>query len=342
VELARAYATYANQRLLSNDYQAAADLAGRAQQLAAQLGVMDIYSDALNTQAVCLRVGGRPWSGQLRRALDIALSSGHHAEAARAYHNLIDGHLQRFEFAAAEEYLTDGIAFCDEHDITAIARCLRVERACVLELTGRWDQAVELSAELLPDTVRSPRNRVLALTQLGLIRARRSEPGAWGYLDEASALAADSAEPRFKVITRLARAEAHWLDGTTGDARREAELAYAASQDGDTADRGRAATWLLRTGSVPQASGEVAEPYRLLLDGDAKAAAAAWARLGNPYDTALAGYDAADRVSLRETLQIAARLGAQPLARLARQRLRWVESGSAPTGPHPGLTAGRS
>ena len=52
VELARAYATFANQRMLYADNDAAIDLALRAQALATRFGATDIYSDALNTHAV--------------------------------------------------------------------------------------------------------------------------------------------------------------------------------------------------------------------------------------------------------------------------------------------------
>ncbi|HMH39063.1 MAG TPA: AAA family ATPase, partial [Streptosporangiaceae bacterium] len=50
VELARAYATFANQRMLYADYDVAIVLARRAQALAIRFGATDVHSDALNTQ----------------------------------------------------------------------------------------------------------------------------------------------------------------------------------------------------------------------------------------------------------------------------------------------------
>ena len=47
VELARAYATFANQRMLYADYDVAIDLARRAQALAVRFGATDVHSDAL-------------------------------------------------------------------------------------------------------------------------------------------------------------------------------------------------------------------------------------------------------------------------------------------------------
>ena len=80
--------------------------------------------------------------------------------------------------------------------------------------------------------------------------------------------------------------------------------------------------------------GEVAEPYRLLLDGDLVGAAHAWTRLGCPYDAAMALTDASDEEALREALRIVTRMGAQPAARIIRQRLRALGARSIPAGPH--------
>ncbi|HET9967079.1 MAG TPA: BTAD domain-containing putative transcriptional regulator, partial [Streptosporangiaceae bacterium] len=145
VELARAYATYANQRMLYADYDVAIDLALRAQALAIQFGATAVHSDALNTQAASRSAQGLDWSGQMRRALDIALAGGHHIEAGRAYTNLVGIHAGQREFAEAGRYLEPGIAFCVEHDVTTYAICMRGEQGNILERTSRWDEAVALS-----------------------------------------------------------------------------------------------------------------------------------------------------------------------------------------------------
>ena len=80
--------------------------------------------------------------------------------------------------------------------------------------------------------------------------------------------------------------------------------------------------------------GEVAEPYRLLLDGDPACAANAWTRLGCPYEAAMALADAPDEEALREALGIAIGLGAPSAARIIRQRLRVLGAQSIPAGPH--------
>ena len=99
--------------------------------------------------------------------------------------------------------------------------------------------------------------------------------------------------------------------------------------------RGAVAVWLRRLGSPHLMEGEVAEPYRLLLDGDPVGAAQVWTRLGCPYEAAMALADSPDEQALREALSIVIGLGAQPAARIIRQRLRGLGARSIPSGPHP-------
>jgi hypothetical protein len=129
------------------------------------------------------------------------------------------------QFAEAEQHFTVGIAYCDERDINSYARCLRNDRITVLEHTGRWTQALALSTELLGQRSSSPINRLVPLNLIGVIRARRGEPGARDYLDKALVLASGTGEPQHIVPVRLARAEAFWLEGELDAAVRETELA---------------------------------------------------------------------------------------------------------------------
>jgi DNA-binding CsgD family transcriptional regulator len=166
------------------------------------------------------------------------------------------------------------------------------------------------------------------------MRARRGEPGIWECLDEAAVTADEAGEPQQQIPARLARAEAYWLEGRPDAARREAELADDACATSSAWHRGAVAVWLRRLGSPRPMRGEVAEPYRLLLDGDPAGAANAWTRLGCPYEAAMALADAPDEEALREALGIAIGLGAPSAARIIRQRLRVLGARSIPAGPH--------
>jgi DNA-binding CsgD family transcriptional regulator/tetratricopeptide (TPR) repeat protein len=347
-ELARAYSGLAASRMVNSAHEAAIGLAVQAAAIAENLGAPDVLSDALNTQGCSMASTGGDWEGYLRRALSVALSAGLDDQAGRAYGNLYSVSIEQWRFAAAERYFTDGVAFCDEHDVGAHAAFLRSERLVALERTGRWDEAVELGSALLSSAGRSPAARLRLVHVLGLLRSRRGEPGAWAYLDEAAAAAEATGEPQWIVPVRLARAEAHWLQGEPQLAAREAELADDAAAGADQWERGQVGAWLRRTGSSRPPRGnpdDLAPPYRYLLAGDAAAAARLWADLGCPYEAALGLQDADQENMLREALSMVDDLGAPATARAIRQKMRRIGIRSVPAGPraatrhHPlGLT----
>ncbi len=344
VELAWAYASLAAMWMVRRANGDAIELARRAQAVAGPLGLTEVLSDALNSEACAVHATGGEWAGTLRRALDTALAGQHEAEVARAYVNLHSCSVADRDWALAERYFTEGAAYCDDHDITTYSIFLRSERTSVLERTGRWGEAVAICLELLHQGP-SPNIRLCPLCRLGMIRARRGEPGVWECLDEAIEHADGAGESQSIVPVRLARAEAFWLDGNLADARREAELADDAAAGCDRWDRGAVAAWLQRTGSSRPPRGELAPPYRRQLDGDWAGAARLWMDLGCPYEAGLALLGSADEASLREALWIFSDLGASATVRFTRHKMRRLAIRSIPAGPrtatreHPlGLT----
>ena len=338
-ELARAYAALAGQLMMLAENDAAIGLALRAQEVAARFGAADVRSAALNTQAACMSATDVEWAGQMRRALDIALAGNHHDQAARAFANLCEIYVLKREFAVAERCLAEGIAYCGEHDLTTYTFRLLGSQSAMLDYTGRWDEAIALDEEILASAGPSPAIRLWTLIRAGALRARRGEPGIWECLDEAVVTADETGQPQWRVPARLARAEAHWLHDRPDAARYEAELAADACIGLDCWHRGAVATWLRRTRSPRLVHGKVAQPYRLLLDGDPAGAAQAWTRLGCTYDAAMALADAPDAGALREALGILTSLGARPAARMIRQRLRSLGVRSIPVGPRTATRA---
>jgi DNA-binding CsgD family transcriptional regulator len=95
---------------------------------------------------------------------------------------------------------------------------------------------------------------------------------------------------------------------------------------------GELAFWQSRAQSEHLRTRNIAEPYRLMIDGDWQAAANAWKRLGMPYERALALSDGPE-AALREALEILEPLGAGPLTAMVRQRLRDLGARRIPRGP---------
>jgi len=344
-ELASAYGSLASLRMVNYEHEEAIELAHRAQAIAGPLGRTDIVSDSLNTEACSLLGVGGDWAATMRRALDVAVSGGHEAQVGRAYVNTYAMYVDEKAFAGGEAYYTDGVVYCDEHDLTSYSIFLRSQRTNMLEKTGRWDEAVAIAGELLLRGGPSPGIRLCPLNRLGTIRARRGEPGVWECLDEAVGYADGAGEAQNIVPVRLERAEARWLEGDQAAAVREAELAHDSGAGCDQWGRGALAVWLRRTGSSRELPRGLAEPYQRQLDGDWAGAARFWRDLDCPYEAALALLDAAEEDALREALEILTGLRAAAVIRVARKKMRDLGFRSIPAGPraatreHPlGLT----
>jgi DNA-binding CsgD family transcriptional regulator/tetratricopeptide (TPR) repeat protein len=344
-ELAQAYATLAALRMTCNENDEAIGLARQAQHLARSLGAPDVLADALNTEGCAASATNPAWVELIRRSLELAISRNLPNQAGRAYGNLYAISCDQFRFDESEQYYRDGIAYCDQNDLDTHSYFLRASRTAVLEHRGHWDEAVAISALLLEESSAAPLNQICAHTQIGVIRARRGEQGAWSALDSAIANAAPTDQPQYLVPTRLARAEAFLTEGRASEARHEAELAADAAHDIDPWMRGTLRRWLDRTGSNRIVDGPIADPYRLQESGEHGAAAHAWDELGCPLDAAFALLDSSDEDQLRDALRRLDALGAKATAALARQKLRQIGARSVPVGPrratraHPlGLT----
>jgi DNA-binding CsgD family transcriptional regulator/tetratricopeptide (TPR) repeat protein len=331
-ELAEAYHRVAGDRMRELRFEDAFALARQAQELAGRLGARAVQSSALNLQACAAGYCGREWEDPLREALAIALEHNAPVEAGYAYTNLHEMSCASRRFAESERYYLAGAAYCEEHDIGVYLCCLQGVRTATLERLGRWDESVALGAVVLRRMLSSPINRMVPLGTLGRIRARRGEPGAWECLDDAMAAADGTGDPQYVVPARLGCAEARWLEGDLPAAHREASLAELAADGADPWLAGEAAAWLRRTGSPGKPRGDLAEPYRLELDGNWRDAAKLWDELGCPYDAALAMLGAAEEPALRKALDICLDLGAAATARVIRRAMRQLGIRSIPVG----------
>jgi DNA-binding CsgD family transcriptional regulator/tetratricopeptide (TPR) repeat protein len=338
-DLAEAYAHLAADRMEDGRHDTAIGLARRAQALAGPLGLPGVLSGALNTEACATGSQGGDWTALMKHALEIAVAGRLQAQAGRAYANMHAMYSAARRFGEAQRCFTEGIAYCDEHDIGTYGTCLRGERTSVLEKKGQWDESASLCVELLTGSDASPVNRINPLMSLGKIRARRGEARAWEPLDEAVAAADGTGEPQWIVPARLARAEAHWLAGQPDSAARDAEVADDLCARGDAWDRGAVAVWLRRAGSRRPARGGLAEPYRLQAAGEWEEAARLWTALSCPYEAALARHDSGEETALRQALKMFHDLGATAAAQVTRQKMRRLGIRSIPAGPRTATRA---
>ena len=176
------------------------------------------------------------------------------------------------------------------------ARYLRVYSARTELDRGRWAAA----ARAIPPTVERPGTvlaRIGALVVLGLLRARRGDPGPWVLLDEAAELAERSGELQWTAPVCAARAEAAWLGGR-GDVETDSAAVLQACVDGRAGWWAGEIAWWRRCAGIDEPVPPMPpSPGRSCSAGAAPAAAAAWRRVGCPYEEALALAESDDRTT---------------------------------------------
>jgi hypothetical protein len=312
-ELAMAYSNVAQLRMLAGRADDAVSWGEQAIALAEELGEQEILAHALNNVGTALlNAGGPAGIGHLERSLAIARAHDMEEHVARAETNLASGLVVARDYAHAGEHLDAGMAYCAARGLDSWWHYMRGFKARSLLDQGEWAAAAELAGVILdvPDLV-AP-SRITPLVVLGLVRARRGESGSWQALDEALALAAPTGELQRLAPVAAARAEAWWLEGRL--ARIEDELHDALLFAAEAAQpwiTGELRLWLRRAGQdEPHLPARIAEPYRLELAGEWRAAADAWSVIGCPYEAALALAGSGDAALQREALGGLQKLGA--------------------------------
>jgi len=339
-ELAWAYAGHATDFLVMGRTDDGLAMIGKARDLGERLHRPDIVSYTLNAIGCGLAETGRDGSTALGQALRVALDADLPDAAGRVYTSLQEGATRQHRFAEAERCYTEGMAYCEGREIGVYSLCLMGGQAVALLLQGRWDEAVDLSLQLLSRPNISPANRLNPVRVLGSIRGRRGEPGAWELLDELLALAEGTGEPQWLVPARLARAELRWLSGQADLALEEARQAYdLAAGYVDPWVFGSAAVWMARLQAPASLRRGLEEPFALEIAGDWRAAAETWDRLGRPYDAALARLGSADEADLRQALTALDELGARAAAAAARRRMKALGVRAIPRGPRAATRA---
>jgi DNA-binding CsgD family transcriptional regulator len=294
----------------------------RALELARGLGDRATEAHALcNIGGALLGRGDRTGYAAVERSLALALEDRLEDHAARAYRTVLFYAVLIHDFARAQQTFQDGVEYCEERGIFSHSAYIRAYyTTCELD-RGCWTEAARMATELLQGSeVTGVQQRITILATQALVRLRRGDPGADAFLTGRSASAPSEAQPHRPRRARGALS----VPGTCGDTSTSAREAVRglAHVRGYTSPwiKGELLFWVSRVQPVDSAD-DVAEPYRLMLQGQWRAAAQAWQHLGMPYEQALSLAQGPED-ALREALGILDGLGAAPLAAMVRLRLR--------------------
>lgn len=342
VQLARAYGTQAYLRMLDRDRDEALAWGRKAIALAEHFQDIPTLCGAYNALGSARLVAGEVLEGceALQTSLRLALEAGLDADAARAYANLGSGSGEVYQFALAERFLAEGIAYATEHDLDVSRGYMVAWQALTHPYLGRWNEAAEAAVAVLQRPSAAAISRIMALVALGRLRARRGDPEVWTVLDEALDLADRTATLQRIAPARSARAEAAWLAGDRERTAREAQAAYdSALQHRHPWFAGELAYWQWKAGALRDVPGWIARPFRLQLEGCWAEAAAEWKALNCPYEAARALSEGDEPAALKVALLEFERLGATPMAQALSRRLRELGVKGIPRGPRPSTRA---
>jgi DNA-binding CsgD family transcriptional regulator len=330
-------------RMLDRDNAEAIDMGRRAIELGRRIPAAAVsVAMAWNTVGSARILLGDIEGGQadLETSLELSRELGNDRQVAGAWSNLTSALGEMYRFADAAPYYVAGMRFATERDLDATAFYLQAWQALMLVHRGQWSEGGALAASVLARAGTSTISRTMALLALGRLRARRGDPDAWAALDDALALSVPTHTLQRLGPVHAARAEAAWLEGDlvrTGEEARAAwDLAVAHAHPWHI---GELAWWQARAGSpIELDTSAAAEPWRLLLDGGWREAAAAWESLDCPYEAARARLEG-DVAAVEEAHATFDRLGARPATAIAARRLRELGASTIPRGRRPATRA---
>jgi DNA-binding CsgD family transcriptional regulator/tetratricopeptide (TPR) repeat protein len=343
-ELAMAISARSQLAMLCEDSQVAIELGIRAVTLARTLDDAEIISHALTNlgTATFFGPGGERGRGLIEEGFVLAAGTGHDEHAVRALVNLATGTLmRRRDDRRVDDDIQRALRFARERELDGYLQYMHGVRATLRVRRGEWRAAEADARESLAMGKQFGVSQCPSLLVLGRLAARRGDPSAGATLDEAWERAVETQELQRLAPAAAARAEHAWLDG---DLEATAAIARPAYELADELDdpwaRAELAFWLWRAGAPAPPREDDPRPYAASIAGDWRAAAAAWAEIGYPYERAEALSEADDGQARLEALTAFDAFGAERSARRLRRRLRADGVRRIPRGPRAASKAG--
>jgi DNA-binding CsgD family transcriptional regulator/tetratricopeptide (TPR) repeat protein len=342
-DLARALEANGYLAMMAGDIAGVTDFVDRT--LAAAGPDIDerIIIRSLNHKGIVTNIANYP-DGRvdLDEARERAEAAGQWYEECRALFNHAWAAAESRDLPIASDYVRRGIASSVRHELPGLEGYAIAMHARVLELQGRWDEAEDLAREQF---VAAEITRMVGLPVIGIIEARTGRHRAASTLKLAWDLSVVADEFQRLGPVAMPVAEHAWITGEAIVPAADIKRVMKQGIDmGFSWTPGSIAMWLWKIGELAEPPSGIAEPYRLVIEGEPSAAAAMWSEIGCPYERAIA-LSHGDQASQLAALDALESLGATAVAAKLRQALR-DQGVSVPRGrgqktrDHPaGLTA---
>jgi ATP/maltotriose-dependent transcriptional regulator MalT len=306
--------------MMAGDNTATSELVDRTLEAAGPDVDERIIIRSLNHRGLAANIANYPdGRSSLDEARERSEAAGQWYEESRALLNHAWAAAEFRDLPTASDYAQRAIASAARHELPGLESYSTAIYARVLELRGEWDQAEDLARDQLAG---SAITRMVALPVLGVIEARRGRDTARTRLREVWEMAHVANEFQRLGPTAIAVAEHAWISGSA-----EVPLAgignvmEAGREIGFEWSPGSIALWLWKLGELSDAPEGIAEPYRLVIEGEPMAAAEMWSEIGCPYERAIA-LTHGDQAAQLEALDVFDTLGATAVAAKLRKALR--------------------
>lgn len=341
-ELAMAIALQGGVALSHQKLERARELSRRALDMGRRLDDPEVIAYATNSLGAASIMDGDISAGEpfVLESLEIALREGLHEAGHRALYNLSMGMIAARQLEKADRYLTKLIDYTSGVEVE---RCnLDTARADIRLSQGDWTAAEELANIGLAAARLDSDDEATAKITLARLLIRRGGEGAGKLLDEAERVLAGYDNDALAWQTIVTRAEDAWVTGDLGRMRAQLgemmDWAVGAQDRWVIGDIGR---WLWLAGGLAGLPPLAAKPFRLLVEGRHRAAAAAFDASSQPYEAALALAVSAHPDELCDAHERLVALGAMRVARKVAHRMGELGA-KVPRGPrastrsHPG------
>ncbi len=332
--LAMAYSNKSQAHMIREETGPAIEWGERAVDFARKINDLDIEAHALNNiGSAKMNTGDKDGEFYLKKSLELSLKNNFHEDASRAYSNIGCILLQKRRLSEAKKYFIEGSEYFNERDLYTYGLCMTGHYAHLKLYQGYWDEAVEMLKIIFNRENVPVANKVVPLYVVGLIRARRGDPGEADFLDESYSLALNIREMD-KIVTSLSgKVELFWLNNKLDEIVSEIEEQYPkVLKTNNPWTIGVMAYWLRKAEKLSETPAKIAEPYLLQINGDWKSAAELWRELQCPYEQALA-LSEGNEESMKYAIEILEQLGATATSQLIKQKMRESGIRNIPKGP---------
>ena len=328
VELARAQSALSQLAMLAEDADQAIAWGERALELATRLGDESTRAHALVNIGTARNQLDYQDVATLLEAHEIADAAGDWHEATRALANLSYTLMLWVRAEEALAYAEQGLAYAQRYEMQTFEPYVAMTIAWLKLRAGRWEQAERVARAEIEK--RGSVVELLAKTLLTELAVRRGDPEAGDQLPDLAAQAKRTGELQ-RVLPALELAAEWGLN--TGAPLPTEEYASVLER---VPERGwlpvRAAAWAVVAGNDVELEPGSPGPYAAMIRRDWAEAADAFGAVGWEYDRALMLSLLDDEASLVEAIEIARRLGAEPLTKRLAGRMRDLRF-RVPAGP---------